>query len=183
MFEELLLRHCSPTLAGIKPSSLFSYPFSSEETLKEELSSWNTQLNEKGIFLHLLRSSERHGLVYICRPNMLQADMKREDVQAFLASFGYQDCQVEQMLKRLTYRFSLRRDFPHEIGIFLGYPLEDVIGFIENAGQNCKCAGCWKVYSDECEAMKRFALYQKCRKIYERLFYNGKSIKQLTVAA
>ncbi len=26
-------------------------------------------------------------------------------------------------------------DFPHEIGLLLGYPPEDVIGFIENRGQ------------------------------------------------
>ena len=58
-------------------------------------------------------------------------------------------------------RLAQREDFPHEIGLFLGYPLGDVIGFIKNAGQNCKCVGCWKVYCNECEAIKAFAMIEK----------------------
>ena len=42
--------------------------------------------------------------------------------------------------------------FPHEIGLFLGYPFEDVMGFIENKGENYLCSGCWKVYSCEQDA-------------------------------
>lgn len=76
-----------------------------------------------------------------------------------------------------------RGGFPHEIGLFLGYPLGDVEGFIRNRGQNCKCAGCWKVYCNELEAQKRFARIQKCRKVYARLWAQGRSVWQLTVAA
>ena len=71
----------------------------------------------------------------------------------------------------------------HEIGVFLDYPLEDVVGFIENAGQNYKCSGCWKVYCNECEAVKLFARYKKCRDVYMRLWHQGRSVLQLTVAA
>lgn len=71
-------------------------------------------------------------------------------------------------------------DFPHEIGVFLGYPLKDVVGFIQNKGKNCKCCGCWKVYSDECEARKKFARYEKCKTIYMSMFQRGKSVLQLT---
>ena len=37
-------------------------------------------------------------------------------------------------------------DFPHEIGVFLGYPLEDVVGFIRHRGKCFTCCGCWKSY-------------------------------------
>ena len=69
------------------------------------------------------------------------------------------------------------------IGLFLGYPLGDVIGFIKNAGQNCKCVGCWKVYYNECEAIKAFARFKKCTNVYVRLWNQGRSVRQLTVAA
>ena len=75
------------------------------------------------------------------------------------------------------------KTFPHEIGVFLGYPLEDVIGFIKNSGQNSICTGCWKVYYNECEALKLFKRYKKCREVYQRLFKQGKTVLQLTVAA
>lgn len=53
----------------------------------------------------------------------------------------------------------LRRseDFPHEIGLFLGYPLEDVAGFMELGPCSCKCTGCWKVYGNVEAAKKKFA--------------------------
>ena len=34
MSEELIVRHCSPTLAGIKTGSLFSSEYSSEDEVK-----------------------------------------------------------------------------------------------------------------------------------------------------
>ena len=70
-----------------------------------------------------------------------------------------------------------------QAGVLAGYPVEDVLGFIENAGQNCKCCGCWKVYCNECEAVRTFARYKKCRDIYKRLWQEGRSVLQLTVAA
>ena len=69
-----------------------------------------------------------------------------------------------------------------KIGVFLNYPLGDVIGFIENKGHNYKCKGCWKVYCNECETQKTFQRYQKCRNVYLRLWKQGRSVLQLTVA-
>ena len=34
------------------------------------------------------------------------------------------------------------------MGIFLGYPVDDVAGFINHCGNNCKACGQWKVYGD-----------------------------------
>ena len=86
-------------------------------------------------------------------------------------------------LERLSQRLCTQDAFPHEIGLFLSYPLGDVQGFIDNGGAHYKCSGCWKVYCNECETAKLFAKYQKCRGVYWRLFSGGRSILQLTVAA
>ena len=63
--------------------------------------------------------------------------------------YGYTDTSVDGAIEWLRMRLASGDGFPHEIGLFLGYPVEDVLGFIENAGQNCKCCGCWKVYCNE----------------------------------
>lgn len=104
-------------------------------------------------------------------------------VGKLLARYGYGSTRAEDALSRLCQRLEEQGGFPHEIGLFLGYPLGDVEGFIQNQGQNCKCAGCWKVYCNELEAQKRFARIQKCRKVYARLWAQGRSVWQLTVAA
>ena len=100
-----------------------------------------------------------------------------------MKKYGYESIDPAYALERLRSRLAQREDFPHEIGLFLGYPLGDVIGFIKNAGQNCKCVGCWKVYCNECEAVKVFAKFKKCTSVYVRLWNQGRSVRQLTVAA
>ena len=74
-------------------------------------------------------------------------------------------CRCQKRLLVLLYRPKLlqKPEFPHEIGIFLGYPLEDVDGFITHQGENCKLCGCWKVYGNVEQARRTFANYEKCR--------------------
>ena len=72
--------------------------------------------------------------------------------------------------------------FPHEIGLFLGYPPEDVRGFIEKGASGCKCSGCWKVYGNTQQAMTTFGRYRKCAALYLEQWTKGKSVEQLTVA-
>lgn len=181
MFDRYLIEHCSPTLASLKTASLFTYRF--EGDLHSTLAAWNGVFAEKGIELLVLRRKENTALIYVCRRSKLEKDLQRPGVDRLLANFGYTDISVDGAIAHLKNRLAEKEDFPHEIGIFLGYPLEDVIGFIENAGQNCKCSGCWKVYCNECEAMRTFAQYKKCRDVYLRLWNAGRSIQKLTVAA
>ena len=109
--------------------------------------------------------------------------MKQSGVKEFLNEYGYESTDLDYCIERLKSRLKSGETFPHEIGIFLGYPLGDVKGFIENAGKNSKCSGCWKVYCNECEAIKTFEKYEKCKKIYHKLWLQGRSIAKLTVAA
>ena len=104
-------------------------------------------------------------------------------MQRLLRTCGYRCFDVDSALDTLKSRLNGLDAFPHEIGVFLGYPLEDVLGFIENGGRNCLSCGCWKVYSNECEALKAFERYEKCKAVYQRLFASGCPLTRLTVAA
>ena len=181
MLDRYLIEHCSPTLASLKRASLFTYRF--EGDLDEQIAVWNELFAEKGISLLVLRRRENTALIYVCRKAKLEKDLNRPGVERLLKDFGYTDVSVDGALEHLSRRLEENEEFPHEIGIFLGYPVEDVIGFIENAGQNCKCSGCWKVYCNECEALKTFARFKKCSSMYAQLWNRGKSVLQLTVAA
>ena len=107
--------------------------------------------------------------------------LERDD--AFLKRYGYEDMDVLSAIRRLSARLQATGEFPHEIGVFLGYPLEDVTGFIDNRGKGFLRSGTWKVYSNIAEAEKTFYKYKKCTDIYTNLWEGGKSIWQLTVAA
>ena len=47
MSEEMPIRHCSPTLAGLKTGSLFSMAFSSEGAMRGTLAHWNRTLGAR----------------------------------------------------------------------------------------------------------------------------------------
>ena len=85
---------------------------------------------------------------------------------------------IVQLVKKLRSESS----FPHEIGLFLGYPPEDVCGFIENKAEDCKCVGCWKVYGDADKAQLLFDKYKKCTQLCRSLFAKGCTLDKLAVS-
>lgn len=107
----------------------------------------------------------------------------RGDVQAFLQGCGYPEGTWQHQLAHLSARLCTETDFPHEIGVFLGYPLEDVIGFVRHKGKNYTCKGYWKAYGDPEAARARFASYRKCTDVYLRCYRRGFTPARLTVAA
>ena len=181
--EKMLVEHCSATLASIKSANLFSMYFTTEEELKRQIDYWNTCMAEKGIRLSELGVQRGRVLVYVYRRNQLQADLQCPGVAAFLKKYGYESVDIEYALERLRDRIVKSGSFPHEIGLFLNYPLMDVKGFIENKGQNYQYSGLWKVYCNEEETKDLFRKYEKCKDVYIRLWEQGRSVMQLTVAA
>ena len=183
MLDKHLVAHCSPTLAGLKSANIFNYSFKSIKLLEQQLALLRADLRPKGVSLRVLRRSGKRALIYVYRSARVQKELQRRGVLDFLSNYGYETDRLEHCLQYLSVRISSHLEFPHEIGLFLGYPLDDVKGFIDNKGRNSRCCGCWKVYCNECEAEKLFARFVKCRSIYWNLFNRGKSVVQLTVAA
>ncbi len=183
LLEKYLIENCAPTLASLKTANLFCTPLGVANELEDHVAAWNRQLSKKGLSLQILRKRGNRALIYVYRKTRLEADFMKPGVADFLAQYGYDRLNTEDALSRLRNRLKNCDGFPHEIGIFLGYPLGDVIGFIQNEGKNSKCTGCWKVYCNEYEALKLFARFKRCREIYGRLWHEGKTIWQLTVTA
>lgn len=183
MLEKYLIEYCAPTLASLKTANMFRIPYASDIVLKQQIMHWNEQLYIKGIVLIVLKKCNCSALIYVCRLSSLTADLKKPGNVNFLKKCGYFSCDAISAINTLKNRLSENSSFPHEIGIFLGYPLGDVIGFIANEGKNCKCCGCWKVYCNETEAKKCFIKYKKCKDVYFKLWNKGRSVLQLTVAA
>ena len=188
-FETVMIEQCAPVLAGLKPAGLFRYETRDCADLARRVRSWNEQLNSKGLRVRVMKGCARthRFLVYVYREAQLSAVLADKAVQEFLRQEGYQlPAEQEQtgaLLNQLSRRLCCQAEFPHEIGVFLGYPLPDVVGFIENRGQNFPCCGCWKSYGEPAAARRRFDQLSKCTAVYLRLFHSGTPIARLTVAA
>ena len=169
-FETVMIEQCAPVLAGLKPAGLFRYETRDCADLARRVRSWNEQLDEKGLCVRVLKGCMRthQYLVYVYRERYDLPQQPDDDAP---------------LLRQLSRRLCCEADFPHEIGVFLGYPLPDVVGFIENEGRNFTCCGCWKAYGDPAAARQHFAQLNKCTAVYLRLFHSGTPIQRLAVAA
>lgn len=182
MSEDLLIRNCSPTLAGIKPGNLFSCGYPTQQALLQYIRRLNRTLVPKGVRVVVLRAREGRALIYVFRYSAIEKMLRNGQAAEILSDRGYSQLRVEPCICRLLGRCQDESEFPHEIGLFLGYPPEDVKGFIENKACNQKCTGCWKVYGDPDSAQKLFEKYKRCTHVYCSQFEHGKSMDRLTVA-
>ena len=98
-----------------------------------------------------------------------------------LEESGYPCHSAGQCVACLIRRLRENDEFPHEIGLFLSYPPEDVRGFIENKACRFKCAGLWKVYGDEERAKELFRQYKRCTDRCCALWRAGSGLAQLAV--
>lgn len=181
MLERAIIDHASPTLARLKLGNLFNHVMGQD--FPAEFAALHRQLKDRGVTMTILKVANGKALIYIYRSEELEKTLACDGVRRLLRACGYNRFDVKGALYTLKARLRDLDAFPHEIGVFLGYPLEDVLGFIENGGRNCLSCGCWKVYSNECEALKAFERYEKCKAVYQRLFASGCPLTRLTVAA
>ena len=216
--EQAIVRNCSPTLAALKPASLFTFPGSftaqastdqdevnaRRQAFLEAVKYCRRQVSGAGVSIRVLAWKRCGALVYVYRPRELAAYLLDRRAARPLGSEGYRIGDLEACLDELARRLqnrprtktgrthdeskpcpcsnqACRSEFPHEIGFFLGYPYEDVIGFIENRGQNYLEVGPWKVYANQSQARRTFARYRSCTRIYARAYRYGKRLRSLTV--
>lgn len=177
--ERVLIEHCAETLVGLKIANLFSYSYESLEILHQKIIQLIHVLSKNGIAIRCLKLGPKRALIYVYRELELEERLKETQIREFLLGFGYHEWTLEEHLNYLSGRLMKGGEFPHEIGIFLDYPLEDVIGFIENKGQAYKAKGYWKVYDQESMTVERFKQFRKCRNILLKRYLSGVSLEQL----
>lgn len=184
-FETVLVEQCAPTLAGVKPANLFCYQSQNRAQIYDIVNNWNKQLYPFGLALCIVKECCKTNsfLIYLYRRQQMDQIFSKQENQIFLMQMGYQLTDCDSLIQQLSARLCFEKEFPHEIGIFLGYPLIDVIGFIEHKGQNYSCAGYWKSYGDSIHAKKLFELYKKCISHYRQMYKIGIPILQLVTAA
>ena len=128
-----LILQCAPFLKGIKIACILNITEENSRELYEILEG-------TGIKFKILTRNHGKCLVFLYRRESFSRYLKRTDVREFLGSYGYEDVEPEKMLERLSKRVCQYSDgeicFPHEIGAFLDYPIDDVKCFIEKDGKD-----------------------------------------------
>ena len=181
MSNETLIRCCAPTMACLKTGNMFNCVFESREQLTEELRQLNQQLRLKGLRILPLKWCGGKALLYLYRPSLLDRDLRDPLSRKLLQECGYESCNTSLCLARLIARMREEKDFPHEVGLFLGYPPADVDGFMHRR-DHYKLSGLWKVYDDVESAVCQFERCRRCTEVYLRRYAEGYSLERLAVA-
>lgn len=171
-----LALQCAPVISGIKISNLLTIPAKSLREL-------SVVLKKTELSFRILYPGRERLVILIFREAKLREYLSREEVMAFIYKCGYETSDISKIfpvfVKRYMRYMELKQDFPHELGLFLGYPIEDVEGFIKENGKNYLYSGYWKVYKDAELKIRLFKNYEKVQTEIVRLLYEGLDIMDI----
>lgn len=168
--------HCAPVFAGVKPSNAVTLNYKDSCELLEALK--DTEIQCELIYADSLKC-----LWLLYREEEIKTYLMRKEHLKFLKNCGYSSFHLKDILHTLRKRYHQykndQKEFPHEIGLILGYPLCDVEGFIRYHGKNCLYSGYWKVYGNLSNTKKLFDIYDLVRYQMIKQVEYGKSLKQI----
>ncbi len=144
-----LIEILGPVILGSKPAEILN--LSCKDNNKE------TKLNDiKSFFSNCTRLSyeiiniQDGGVrIVFINKDSLSKVLSNKKCLNFLKFVGYpSNYDLDKYINVLIDKLNTK-DFPHEIGIFLGYPLKDVVGFMGYGKYKFCKTRYWRVYGDE----------------------------------
>lgn len=168
-----VLIHISATLFGTKPATLLSF---SNRRDKDLIKLWDKHKQDivfgKNIeFVELKRDCNNLVVLFYNRRNLSRQIFAGKHLR-FLTRFGYaENMSFNQMLKHLKERYI--STCPHEIGLFLGIPLKDVLGYLKMIPLECSYCGYWKVYGNAEKTKRLFQRYRAAKRQAIHLVCSG----------
>ena len=174
--ETQLVLQCSPVLMKLKISNLLIVHKSNREKVL-------SLFLETDITSYLIHECEEKATFLLYRRDDLEYYLRGDRVNELFSLLGYQEKSLIDILREFSKRYSIYKSkkgsFPHEMGLLLGYPVDDVIGFIENQGQNYLYTGYWKVYSNLSNTMQLFEQYNQAKEKVVQMITQGLSVQNI----
>jgi len=173
-----IAKQCAPLICGVKISNLLIAE-------NKECENVNHIFKDTLININKLYSDESRSILLLYNYKEVENYLQEKSISKFMKEQGYHTLKIEEILDIISKRFKRFKDrkdkFPHELGIILGYPIWDVIGFIENKGKNSLYTGYWKVYKNLEQANETFLKYEKAKDLVMKNVIKGIPIYPLTL--
>ena len=162
-----LVLELAEVLQGAKPANLVCLANKRRSCGRNLYLLWKEHgaalLEESGLKVKVLADRGDSLLLLLYRPEALGALLGQKSVRIILGKAGYPDPDdFEKVLSELETRVG-GEGFPHEIGVFLGYPLKDVVGFMGWARLSFTCQGPWKIFGNPAQSLRLAEIHRECR--------------------
>lgn len=168
-YEKRLVKTISPVINGIKPAEIISLPKKEEDVqgkLKLLTNMYNRCSKIKG---EIINYSSKSIKVFIYNEYALKNILHKKNIINFLATCGYSPSySLNDYLNKLFAKISMGQ-IPDEIGIFLGYPLKDVMGFMGVVNLPLTKVNYWRIYGDANISDKLYDNIQRVKHHTEKL--------------
>ncbi len=164
-----LMLECSELLAGVKPANLVSLVNRTRPCGRNLYQLWQRYHEElaarlDGLDFIVLQDRERALLLLCYSHNNLECHLSHAGIRALLHKAGYEaGASCESLLEELCRRVGKNDSFPHEIGLFIGYPAKDVAAFMGLVNLPFACQGPWKIYGDPVRSLGLAEQFRCCR--------------------
>lgn len=159
--EMQIALQCSPLIAGIKISNLLIIP-------SEQLQGVKCILESTMFSYYIINTTPDKATLLLYNESHINRYLRDWRARSLLQRMGYTTMDLQAVLTQFSQRYrrymKIRGEFPHEMGVILGYPIEDIEGFIENQGKNFLCIGYWKVYENAPAKKKLFQEFERVTK-------------------
>ena len=175
-FDQIIVQSSSPTFCNIKSGNLFFVKNEAFDNGKFE--TWKVSFFMHGLMAFSSQISESSTAILVLNVCWCRKILADVFVQSYLSEKGYHTGSVFDFVEELFNRMIENEGFPHEVGVILGYPVEDVIEFENHQGNDCKYCGCWKSYSDIENAKECHCKFTECSKL-KKWYDEGYSINQI----
>ena len=157
--EKFLLFNTSLVISEGKPSATITLKKGIDSNYEKWIKYGEKFLESINIKYIELRECANALIILVYDEKQLSNYIFKEENRTFLKKLGYSygndiDAYVEKLKKRYD-----EFNCPHELGIFLGYPLNDVKDFMECSSKKCLACGYWRVYNDYNAAKEVFNIY------------------------
>lgn len=161
----------APTIAGLKPATLFhgtGFQLDLRALWETGFQPFQDEMNHLSHLQTVYHNGPEGGQwLFIYCQEQLEEHLIQPEIESFLSGLELGELPVAAVLQRFC---AQRSSLPHEIGIYLGYPLADVVGFVKNKGRNYQLNGYWKVYANVDAVRKQFLLFEDAQRTMVEFF-------------
>ena len=173
--EKFLIYNASLVISGVKPSATITIK-KDNDTLYDKWIKYGISFLKKIDIQYInLRECDNALIILIYNEKKLENYVLKKENKEFLLQLGYcNEGDINDHLLKLKERYK-QFNCPHELGVFLGFPLNDVKDFMNCKEKKCLTCGYWLVYNDLHEAKKTFHKYDKVKEHTVSYILNGDS--------
>ena len=177
--EKFLIYNASLVISGVKPSATITIKKGNENLYDKWIKYGISFLKEIDIQYINLRECSNALIILIYSEEKLSNYIFKEENKRFLRQLGYsEENDMREYLEILKRRYK-EFNCPHELGIFLGFPLNDVKYFMNCKDKKCLSCGYWLVYNNLQEAQEIFSKYDKVKAHTVNYILSGDSSQEV----